>query len=62
LRFFLAGVDEVNYRFKLITAKERYIAMITFVPEIIQKAKLKYIASFLDISQETLSRISASII
>jgi cAMP-binding proteins - catabolite gene activator and regulatory subunit of cAMP-dependent protein kinases len=62
LRYFLAGVDEVNYRFNLMTAKEKYIAMLAFVPEILQKAKLKHVASFLDISQETLSRIRASII
>jgi CRP-like cAMP-binding protein len=62
MRYFLATIDEINYRFKLMTAKEKYIAMLTFVPDIIQKAKLKHIASFLDISQETLSRIRASII
>lgn len=62
LRFFLAGIDEVNYRFKLMTAKEKYYAMLTFAPEIMQKAKLKHVASFLDITQETLSRIRASII
>jgi signal-transduction protein with cAMP-binding, CBS, and nucleotidyltransferase domain len=61
LRFYLAGVDEVNYRFKLMTAKEKYTFMLKYFPEIIQKAKLKHIASFLDVSQETLSRIRASI-
>jgi signal-transduction protein with cAMP-binding, CBS, and nucleotidyltransferase domain len=62
LRYFLAGIDEVNYRFKLMTATEKYIAILTFSPEVVQKAKLKHIASFLDVSQETLSRIRASII
>jgi signal-transduction protein with cAMP-binding, CBS, and nucleotidyltransferase domain len=61
LRVYLSGVDEVNYRFKLMTAKEKYLYMIKYFPEIIQKAKLKHIASFLDVSQETLSRIRASI-
>lgn len=60
-RYLLSGVDEVNYRFKLMTAKEKYKYMLTNFPEIIQKAKLMHIASFLDISQETLSRIRASI-
>lgn len=60
LRYFLAGIDEINYRFKLMTAKEKYVAMLAFAPEVIQKAKLKHIASFLDVSQETLSRIRAS--
>jgi signal-transduction protein with cAMP-binding, CBS, and nucleotidyltransferase domain len=62
LRYFLAGIDEINYRFKLMTAKEKYLAMLAFAPEVMQKAKLKHIASFLDVSQETLSRIRASII
>jgi hypothetical protein len=62
LRYYLASIDEINYRFKLMTAKERYVTMLTFVPEIIPKSKLKHIASLLDISQETLSLIRASII
>lgn len=62
LRYYLAGLDEVNYRLKLMTAKEKYLMMLALVPEIIQNAKLKHIASFLDVSQETLSRIRASII
>jgi len=62
LRYYLAGLDEINYRLKLMTAKEKYSMMHALVPEIMQKAKLKHIASFLDVSQETLSRIRASII
>ena len=62
LRYYLAGIDEVNYRLKLMTAKEKYMFLLTFFPEIVQKAKLKHIASFLDVSRETLSRIRASII
>lgn len=61
MRVYLSGVDEVNYRFKLMTAKEKYNYMLSYFPEIIQKSKLKHIASFLDVSQETLSRIRASI-
>ena len=61
LRAYLSGVDEVNYKFKLMTAKEKYTYLLKYFPEIIQKTKLKYIASFLDVSQETLSRIRASI-
>jgi hypothetical protein len=62
LRYYLAGVDETNYRFKLMTAKEKYMFLLTNFPEMIQKAKLKHIASFLDVNQATLSRIRASII
>lgn len=62
LQFYLAGVDEVNYRLKLMTAKEKYAFLLTNFPDIIKRAKLKHIASFLNISQETLSRIRSSII
>jgi CRP-like cAMP-binding protein len=62
LRFYLAGIDEIYYRLKLMTAKEKYMTMMAIVPNIMQKAKVKDIASFLDVSQETLSRIRASII
>jgi len=33
---------------KLMTAKEKYSMMLALVPEIMQKAKLKHIASFLE--------------
>jgi CRP-like cAMP-binding protein len=61
LRYYLSGVDEMNYRLKLMTAREKYLLLLNQFPEIIHKAKLKHIASFLDVSQETLSRIRASI-
>jgi len=61
LRVYLSGVDEANYRLRLMTAKEKYNYMLTHFPEIIQKSKLKHIASFLGVSQETLSRIRTSI-
>ncbi|MBN2636283.1 MAG: Crp/Fnr family transcriptional regulator [Prolixibacteraceae bacterium] len=61
LRVYLSGVDEVNYRLRLMTAKEKYNYMLTHFPEIIQRSKLKHIASFLGVSQETLSRIRTSI-
>jgi len=61
LRFYLAGVDEVNYRLRIMSAKEKYIFLLKYYPYIIQRAKLKHLASFLDVSPETLSRIRATI-
>jgi CRP-like cAMP-binding protein len=61
LRLYLARLNEFHHIYKLMSAKEKYQYLITYFPEIIQKAKLKYIASLMDISQETLSRIRASI-
>lgn len=43
------------------SAEERYLNMINEFPEIIKRAPLKYIASFLGITQVSLSRIRASI-
>ncbi|GAB3027340.1 Crp/Fnr family transcriptional regulator [Niabella terrae] len=45
----------VNAQFK--TAAERYADLITATPHILQRVPLGYIASYLGISQETLSRI-----
>ncbi len=48
---------ERNYAFQTQSAKDRYEALINDEPEIIRRASLGYIASYLGISQETLSRI-----
>jgi len=61
LRQYLASFNEFHHKYKLMNAHEKYSYLLTHFPEIIKKAKLKYIASILDVSQETLSRIRASI-
>ncbi|MBC7488570.1 MAG: Crp/Fnr family transcriptional regulator [Cytophagaceae bacterium] len=43
------------------TAKERYAGLLDFSPHILQRMPLGYIASYLGISQETLSRIRGKI-
>ncbi len=56
-------VDTIN-RLESIqfhSAKERYIALLTEQPNLLQRVSLKHIASYLGISQVTLSRIRASI-
>lgn len=45
----------VNAQFK--TAAERYAGLLTQMPHIVERVPLGYIASYLGISQETLSRI-----
>lgn len=42
-------------------ARDRYLYLLRTQPDIIQRAPLKYVASYLGISMETLSRIRASI-
>jgi CRP-like cAMP-binding protein len=46
---------------KFKTAKERYLNLLKENPQIIQKATVGQIASYLDMSTETLSRIRSSI-
>jgi len=61
LRLYLSKLNEFHHLYKLMNAHDKYNYLLTYFPEIIQKAKLKHIASLMDISQETLSRIRASI-
>lgn len=61
LRLYLAKLNEFHHIYKLMGAQEKYTYLLTYFPEIILKAKLKHIASLMDVSQETLSRIRASI-
>ncbi len=42
---------------RIPSARERYEALLKFHPDIIQRVPLKYIASYLGITHETLSRI-----
>ena len=61
LRFYISKLNEFHHQYKLMSAQEKYQYLLSYFPEIIQKAKLKYIASLMDVSQETLSRIRATI-
>jgi CRP-like cAMP-binding protein len=45
------------YSIRMQRAQERYQYLINHFPEIIQRVPLKYIASYLSITEETLSRI-----
>lgn len=49
----------VNAQFK--TASERYEQLLQYTPHIIERVPLGYIASYLGISQETLSRIRSKL-
>ncbi len=48
---------ERNYSFQTKSAEDRYKDLIKYEPEIIKRVPLGYIASYLGISQETLSRV-----
>jgi CRP-like cAMP-binding protein len=64
-RFFrcsLANFDEFHFVFGILSAQQKYQYLIDKFPLMIRKAKQKHIASLLNVSQETLSRIRASII
>lgn len=57
----LSAFDEFHFVFGSMSAQKKYQYLIDKFPLMIQKAKQKHIASLLNISQETLSRIRASI-
>ncbi len=61
LRSSIAAFDEFHFIFASMTASKKYEYLLKKFPLIIQKAKQKDIASLLNVSQETLSRIRASI-
>ncbi len=50
-------LDERNFAFQTQSAEDRYKTLIKNEPEVIKRAPLGYIASYLGISQETLSRV-----
>jgi CRP-like cAMP-binding protein len=50
----------IDQRFK--TAPERYVQLVKTYPQVLQRVPLKHVASFLGVTQETLSRIRASAI
>lgn len=61
LRVYLSKINEFHHLFRAMTAQEKYSYLLHFFPQIILKAKLKHIASLIGVSQETLSRIRATI-
>jgi CRP-like cAMP-binding protein len=52
---------ERTLSFQFQSARERYLQLLTNRPQILQRASLGHIASYLGISQETLSRIRTKI-
>ncbi len=52
-------LSEYIISFKFQSAEDRYKALMKEYPQVFQRAKLGHIASFLGITQETLSRIRA---
>ncbi|MEC3907094.1 Crp/Fnr family transcriptional regulator [Tamlana sp. 2201CG12-4] len=55
----LIFLDEFSKGWSFLTAKEKYQLLLSYFPGIELRVKLGYIASFLGISQETLSRLRA---
>lgn len=62
IRSILVAVIDFHQSFKLMNAQEKYAYLMANFPEMIQKSKLKYIATLLNVSQETLSRIRAAFV
>jgi CRP-like cAMP-binding protein len=62
LRLYLSKINEFHHVFRLMSAQQKYLFLLNSFPQMIKRAKLKHIASLISVSQETLSRIRASII
>jgi CRP-like cAMP-binding protein len=56
----LAFIDSYSKGYMFMSAKEKYKLLLSHFPDIELRVKLGYIASFLGISQETLSRLRAA--
>ena len=54
-----AFIDYFSKGFSFMTAKEKYDLLLTLFPDVSQRVNLGHVASFLGITQETLSRIRA---
>ena len=61
LRNSIAAFDEFHFVFGSMSAREKYHYLLNKFPLMIPKAKQKHIASLMSVSQETLSRIRATI-
>ncbi len=57
----LSFLDEFSKGWSFLSAKEKYAQLLYYFPDIELRVKLGYIASFLGISQETLSRLRKEI-
>ncbi len=57
LEEYLKILDERSFSLQTQSAEDRYKALIQNEPEIIKRVPLGYIASYLGVSQETLSRV-----
>ncbi len=53
--------EERLYSLRKERARDRYLSLLNTQPDIVQRAPLKYIASYLGINLETLSRIRADL-
>lgn len=53
----LSFIDYYSKGYMFLSARERYLLLLDYFPDIELRVKLGHIASFLGISQETLSRI-----
>ncbi len=59
--YYALWLEERLFRFHTMDATQRYQLLLTEHPEMVRKVQLTYIASYLGISLETLSRIRAKI-
>jgi CRP-like cAMP-binding protein len=57
---YTTAIEDVLFEFRVLSARERYEKLVKEHPDYVQKIPLKYLASFLNMKEETLSRIRKS--
>lgn len=57
----ILAVDSSTYIYSTLTAKERYLTLMEENPELLQGVPLKYLASYLSMTPQSLSRIRAGL-
>jgi CRP-like cAMP-binding protein len=62
MEMMLAGIQRKIFAFRFETANERYLRLLKERPDIVQRVPLIYIASYLLMSPETLSRVRAGML
>lgn len=54
---YTTAIEGILFDFRVLTARERYEKLLHLHPEYVQQIPLKYLASFLNMKEETLSRV-----
>jgi CRP-like cAMP-binding protein len=61
-KIFQAAIQNQDYQRKQMKPEEKYVRLLSTRPQLIQRFPLKWIASYLDITAETISRVRRKLV